>query len=265
MDKLTEIMAHKRRELADRSRPVRDHELARFRKGSHRRRFEQALQRPHGLAVIAEIKRKSPSAGDIAAGRDAPEQARLYYNAGADALSVLTDEPFFGGSIKDLWEVNDLLANRPDTPPTLRKDFFVDRLQVLEAAEAGAACILLIVRALSDAELHELFHAAETAGLCAVFEVHEEPEIERALNAGARIIGVNNRDLTRFSTDLAVSEKLIPRLPGSVTAVSESGIFSPDDAARAFHAGARAVLIGEALMKMDDPEPFLHQLHHLSP
>jgi indole-3-glycerol phosphate synthase len=264
MDKLTEIMASKRKELAARSRPVRDSELTRFMGGGeHPRRFEKALRRENGLAVISEIKRKSPSAGAIAEGRDAVEQARIYYNAGTDAISVLTDETYFGGSIKDLWDVNDLLDNRADSPPTLRKDFFVDRLQVLEAAEAGAACILIIVRALSDEEMEMLFEAANLAGLDSIFEVHEATEVDRALNCGARIIGVNNRDLTRFVTDLAVSEAIIPNLPESCVAISESGISTAEDARRAYEAGADAILVGEALMKMKDPETFMQAVHEL--
>lgn len=264
MDKLQEIMAWKRQEVAQRVRPVRDDELVRYLpEGGHPRRFEQALQFPQGLAIISEIKRRSPSAGLIAENRDAAEQARIYYNAGTDAISVLTDEKYFGGSIRDLWDVNDLLGRRPDAPPTLRKDFFVDRLQVLEAAEAGASCILIIVRALQDAEMEMLFQAAELAGLDAIFEVHEEKEVDRALEAGARIIGVNNRDLTRFVTDIAFSEKIIPKLPGELVAISESGIHSEEDAERAFACGADAVLIGEALMKMKDPTPFIRALHEM--
>ena len=257
-------MAHKRKEIALRRRPVRDAELARFLGvANHPHRLEKALRRENGLALISEIKRKSPSAGIISAARDASEQARLYYNAGTDAISVLTDEAYFGGSIKDLWDVNDLLANRTDTPPTLRKDFFTDRIQVLEAAEAGAAAILIIVRALTNAEMHDLLEAANLAGLDSIFEVHEDTEVERALNCGARIIGVNNRDLTRFVTDLAVSEAIIPGLPESTLAISESGIHSLEDARRAHEAGADAVLVGEALMKMEDPEPFVQSLHAL--
>lgn len=261
MDKLAEIMAWKRAEIKPRLRPVRDSELAHFRGNAHPRRFEQALRRDDGLAVIAEIKRRSPSAGDIAPARDAAEQARLYYNGGTDAISVLTDHKYFGGDIRDLWEVNDLLGRRSDAPPTLRKDFFVDRLQVLEAAEAGAACILIIVRALSDSEIATLYHAAELAGLCSIFEVHSEAEAARATAAGARIIGVNNRDLSRFVTDIALSESIIPQLPEACVTISESGIHSVADAERAFACGADAVLIGEALMKMDDPEPFISTLH----
>ena len=262
MDKLTEIMEWKRQEVAKRRRPVRDPELVHFNPSStHPNRFEKALRRESGLAIISEIKRKSPSAGDIALTQDAPEQARLYYNAGADAISVLTDEKYFGGDIRDLWDVNDLLGNRADAPPTLRKDFFVDRIQILEAAEAGASCILIIVRALSNEDMAMLFEAANLAGLDSIFEVHEEQEVERALNCGARIIGVNNRDLTRFVTDLATSEKIIPQLPENCIAISESGIHSLEDAERAFKAGADAILVGEALMKMKDPEPFIEAIH----
>lgn len=254
-------MAWKRQEVAKRLRPVRDAELSRFCPADHPHHFERALRREHGLAIISEIKRRSPSAGAIAEERDSSEQARLYYNAGTDAISVLTDEKYFGGSIQDLWNVNDLLLNRPDRPPTLRKDFFVDRLQVLEAAEAGAGCILIIVRALSNDEMNDLFEAANMAGLDAIFEVHEEHEVDRALNCGARIIGINNRDLTRFVTDLATSEAIIPELPESCIAISESGIHSAEDAKRAFACGADAILVGEALMKMKEPEPFIRAIH----
>ncbi len=262
MDKLQEIMVYKRKVISQVRRPVRDEDLQRFcAGGEHPHRFEKALRREEGLAIIAEIKRRSPSAGAIAEGRDSVEQARVYYNAGTDAISVLTDEKYFGGSIKDLWSVNDLLGGRRDSPPTLRKDFFIDRMQVQEAAEAGASCILIIVRALSDDEIEELYEAANMAGLDAIFEVHEEPEVERALNSGARLIGVNNRDLTRFVTDIAISEAIIPQLPETCIAISESGIHTVEDAERAFSCGADAVLVGESLMKMKDPEPFIRELH----
>jgi len=264
MDKLEEIMLWKRREVAQRTRPVRDAELEHFaRMWRPGKSFAQALRREAGLAVIAEIKRRSPSAGAIAEGVEAPEQARHYYNAGTDAISVLTDEEFFGGSIRDLWDVNDLLSHRADAPPTLRKDFFVDPIQVLEAAEAGARAILIIVRALNDEEIRRLFECARMAGLDALFEVHSMPELDRAIAAGARIIGVNNRDLARFQTDLAFSEQIIPEMPEDCIAVSESGIATVEDAIRVYEAGADAVLIGEALMRMKDPEPFIRELHGL--
>lgn len=261
-DKLAEIMAAKRRDLAASRRPVRTAEWRTVRRDG--RSFAEALRRPDGLAVIAEIKRKSPSAGNIADIPSAEEQARNYYNAGADAISVLTDERYFGGTMHDLWEVTDLLNPRVDARPVLRKDFFIEPIQVLEAAEAGAAAILIIVRALTDEEIRLLYSAAQEAGLDALFEVHSEPEIARALDAGARIIGVNNRDLARFRTDLAISEELIPRIPDDCVRISESGIFTPEDLARARACGADAVLIGEALMKSDDPAELIAAAHELA-
>jgi len=262
MDKLTEIIATKRREIATRLRPMKDEEFlswGRNRKG--RRGFIEALREPQGLGVIAEIKRKSPSAGTIAAAVDPAEQARLYYNAGADCISVLTDEPYFGGSIRDLWEVNDLLLGRPDGSPTLRKDFFIHPIQVLEAAEAGAACILIIARALEVDEMKVLDECARAAGLDSLFEIHDEAELEKILPLNPRMIGINNRDLKRFTTDLAISENLLPKLPESALAVSESGIWTLEDAERVWSAGAEAILVGEALMRMEDPEPFVSGVH----
>lgn len=262
MDKLSEIMAWKRQEIAPRLRPVKDRELARLaeipRSGKS---FADALRRKSGLAVISEIKRQSPSAGTIARDVDAAEQARKYYNGGTDAISVLTDEKFFGGTIRDLWEVNDLLGGRDDAPPTIRKDFFIHPVQVVEAAEAGARAILIIVRALSDEEIKVLHTTAQAAGLDALFEVHSLDELDRAVRHNARIIGVNNRDLARFRTDLSFSEEIIPRMPEDCIAVSESGIHSTDDALRVFEAGADAILVGEALMKMEKPEHFLDAVH----
>jgi indole-3-glycerol phosphate synthase len=262
MDKLAEIMQHKRAEVALRQRPVGDAELARLAAMPHTGlSFRDALANPAHLSVIAEIKRKSPSAGEIKELPDAAEQARLYYNAGTDAISVLTDEKFFGGSIKDLWAVTDLVNGRDDAPPVIRKDFFVHPIQVVEAAEAGARAILIIVRALSDDEAARLSDAAETAGLDSLFEIHSEPDLERALKLKAKIIGVNNRDLTRFVTDLSYSEKLLPLVPKGIVKVSESGIHGIEDAARARAAGADAILVGEALMKAENPERLLEELH----
>ncbi|KAF0095133.1 MAG: indole-3-glycerol phosphate synthase [Puniceicoccaceae bacterium 5H] len=265
MDKLDEIMAWKRQEVAQRSRPVTDSELERLaRLQRSGQRFRDALRRDSGLALISEIKRRSPSAGAIKEAADAVEQARQYYNAGTDAISVLTDEKFFQGHIRDLWEVNDLLANRPDTPPTLRKDFFVDPIQIVEAAEAGAGAILIIVRALSDDEMRRLYDAATLAGLDSLFEVHSAPELERALQMKPKIVGVNNRDLGRFVTDLAYSEELIPQIPSDIVRISESGIWNQEDAERARETGADAVLIGEALMRCDDVEAFIEMIHSVN-
>ena len=262
MDKLAEIVAWKRREIAGRIRPVRDRELWIIAELNVKRpSFLEAIANPEHLNVIAEIKRKSPSAGDIAATVDASERARHYYNAGADALSVLTDERYFGGSLSDLWDVNDFLQSRQDARPTIRKDFMVHPIQVLEAAEAGAGAILIIVRALNDEEIRGIATAAETAGLDCLYEIHDESELERVLNMDARIVGVNNRDLTSFTTDLAVTERLIPMLPEPIVTVSESGIHTVEDATRARVAGADAVLVGEALMKAEDMDHLVAQFH----
>jgi len=273
-DKLLEIMAHKRREIAPILREVslgelRELDAARPRPPS----FAEALRRPDGsLAVIAEIKRRSPSAGAIAENASAPEQACRYQAAGASALSVLTDAKYFGGDLGDLREVVETLRQNEENGggsatkvalrplPCLRKDFMVHPIQVREAREAGASAILIIVRALDDPTIAALYAAARAAGLDALFEIHEEAELGRALAHGAEIIGVNNRDLAVFKTDLAFSERLIPRFPENVIAVSESGIAAPADAARARAAGAHAILVGESLMRASDPRALLQSL-----
>lgn len=254
-DKLTEIMAWKRQEIAAAVRQVPEAELARLNSSLPKPpSFAAALRRADNhLAVIGEIKRRSPSAGDIKAGASSLEQARRYQAAGVDALSVLTDEKYFGGTLEDLRGVTAHFRAAPPALPCLRKDFFVHPIQVLQAREAGASAILIIVRALADEEIKTLAAAAAAAGLDALFEIHTEAEIERAVRHGARIIGVNNRDLAIFKTDLALSERLIPRFPRDVIAVSESGIHSGADAARVRAAGAQAVLVGEALMRAADP------------
>ncbi|MGC6456087.1 MAG: indole-3-glycerol phosphate synthase TrpC [Coraliomargaritaceae bacterium] len=264
MDKLAEIMAAKRQQLEHRIRPVRDSELERMaRTRQQGSSFRDALARPDRLSVIAEIKRKSPSAGEIApASLDAVEQARKYLNAEADCFSVLTDEDYFGGSLKDLWDIIEFLETHQRTTPCLRKDFMVHPIQVLEAAEAGARCILIIVRALEDDAIKALHDAAGIAGLDALYEIHEERELEKALRFDPQIVGVNNRDLKRFQTDLAVSEKLIPQIPEGIVTVSESGIFTPEDASRARECGADAILVGEALMRAEDPEELVEEFHH---
>lgn len=258
MDKLSEIIHWKKQEIANRIRPVRERELSALaeKKPDHYA-FSGALTSATGLGVIAEIKRQSPSAGVINETADATEQARIYYNAGADAISVLTDEKYFGGSLQDLWAVSDMMDSREDARPCLRKDFFIHPVQIVEAAEAGASAILLIVRALDDETIKRLFDTANLAGLDSLFEIHDEPELERALKAGGTIVGVNNRDLAQFTTDLACSEKLIPQIPESIIRVSESGIRTPADAERVHSVGADAVLVGEALMKVKNPDDFI--------
>ena len=258
-DKLDEIMAWKRQEIAALLRDVSLDELAQLNQGLPAvPSFARALRRADSqLAVIAEIKRRSPSAGDIAAGASATEQASRYQLAGADALSVLTDHRYFGGTLADLEEVTAQFRASPSPVPCLRKDFMVHPIQVTQARAAGASAILIIVRALSDAEIRVLFDAANAGGLDALFEIHSEPELHRAVSAGAKIIGVNNRDLAIFKTDLALSEQLIPLFPADVIAVSESGIHTAADAARAKACGAHAVLVGESLMKSTAPTQLL--------
>lgn len=261
-DKLTEIMAWKRQEIAARLRPVSESDLSRLNESLPKApSFHQALRRADGkLAVISEIKRRSPSAGAIKEGIAATEQALRYQAAGASALSVLTDTKYFGGTLEDLSSVTALLQARPPAIPCLRKDFMVHALQIAEARQAGASAILIIVRALSDDEIKMLHDGAKAAGLDALFEIHNEAEIERAVRHGARIIGVNNRDLAIFKTDLGLSERLIPLFPRDVIAVSESGIFNGQDAARVQAAGAHAILVGEALMKAADPAALIRQM-----
>jgi len=274
-DKLLEIMAHKRREIAPILREVSLDELREIDASLPRPpSFAEALRRPDGrLAVIAEIKRRSPSAGAIAENASATDQARRYQAAGASALSVLTDSKYFGGELGDLRDVVEMLRREKEVdgggsaakavlrpPPCLRKDFMIHPIQVREAREAGASAILIIVRALDDPTIATLYAAARAAGLDALFEIHEEPELARALAHGAEIIGVNNRDLAVFKTDLAFSERLIPRFPPNVIAVSESGIATAADAARARAAGAHAILVGESLMRAPDPRALLQSL-----
>lgn len=264
MDKLSEIMAAKRQALAGNLRPVRELELERL--GRMQRQggsFLKALAHKDRLSVIAEIKRKSPSAGEIApASLSAVDQAREYVNAEADCLSILTDYDYFGGSLQDLWDVVEFLECHQRKTPCLRKDFMVHPVQVAEAAEAGARCILIIVRALENDEIKALRDAAEIAGLDILYEIHEEPELEKALRFDPKIVGVNNRDLRRFKTDLAISETLIPKIPNHIVKVSESGIFDLEDATRARDCGADAILVGEALMRAEDPERLMEAFHN---
>jgi indole-3-glycerol phosphate synthase len=261
-DKLIEIMAWKRREVAPRLREVPESELSRLDASAPKPPQMIPALTPAGLslAVIAEIKRRSPSAGEIAAGASAVERARAYQAAGANALSILTDEAYFGGTLDDLRLVAQDMRTSAAPLPCLRKDFMVHPIQVLEARQAGASAILLIVRALDDEEIRILHGAARAAGLASLFEVHSEEDLGRAAAHGAELIGVNNRDLSVFTTDLSLSERLIPKFPAGVVAVSESGIHTAADAARVRRAGARAVLVGESLMRSPDPSGLLAAL-----
>lgn len=207
------------------------------------------------VAVIAEVKRRSPGAGEIRPGLDPGALAAEYAGAGASALSVLTDRDYFGGSLDDLRAARSAAAL-----PALRKDFTVDPIQVWEARAAGADAILLIVRILDDASLRGLRELAEGLGMDALVEVHTPVELRRAVDSGARVVGVNNRDLKTFRTDLAVTESLLPSLPEDAILVSESGIRSGSDVARLGRAGVHAVLVGESILRAPDPAAMVREL-----
>jgi len=220
------------------------------------RDFRAALARADGrLAVIAEIKRRSPSKGSLAPDLDPVGTARSYASGGAAALSVLTDAEYFGGGLDDLAAARGVVGL-----PVLRKDFVVDELQVHETRVVADA-MLLIVAALPDGGLLRALHAlAVELGLAVLVEAHDAPEIDRALAAGAGIVGVNARDLGTFAEDLSTPERLAGRVPGGVVAVAESAIRSPGDAARMAAAGFDAVLVGETLVRSADPAATLRDL-----
>jgi len=218
------------------------------------RDFAAALSAP-SLNVIAELKKASPSRGVIRADFDAQSLAAVLASAGAAALSVLTEEEFFQGSLTNL-----RTARRVVTVPVLRKDFIVDPWQVWEARSADADSFLLIVAILADSQLAELLAAGRELGMEPLVEVHSREELQRALSAGARIIGVNNRDLRTFTVSLQTSLDLIREIPRDRIAVSESGLHAAADLARLRDAGFHAFLIGESLMQAPDPAAALRSL-----
>ena len=247
---LDEIIASTHRRIAE----------LKEREGMHRqtpraaREFGTALGQP-GLGVIGEIKRRSPSRGVLAGGLDPVRQARIYQQAGAAAVSVLTEPDHFSGSNQDLT----MVAEAVDIP-VLRKDFTLDSAQVWEAARIGADAVLLIVAILDDRQLRRLLEVASRAGLAALVEVHNAEEAGRALAAGARIVGVNNRDLGSFNVDLQTSVQLAPLLAEVEVRIAESGIHTPAQAAQMAEAGYDAVLVGEALVRARDPARLVSQL-----
>lgn len=212
------------------------------------RSFAAALRAADGLAVIAEVKRRSPSKGDLFAGLDPADLAGRYETGGAACLSVLTDAESFGGSPADL-----AAARAACSLPVLRKDFTVSENDVLDARLMGADCVLLIAAALDQDELRELHHIAHEIGLDALVEVHDEVELERALEAGASLVGVNQRDLVTFEVDHERAVRMAGAFPHHVVSVAESGVRGPDDAAALAAAGYQAVLVGESLVTAGDP------------
>lgn len=216
--------------------------------------FAAALRRDQ-VTVIAEVKRRSPSKGDIAPRLSAAEQARRYEQGGAAAISVLTEPRHFGGSLDDLSSVRAAVRL-----PILRKDFIVDRLQLLEARAHGASAVLLIARALEPPQLLALAAAARETGVETLIEVRDEAELERAVEARADVIGINNRNLETLEIDPTTAPRLLPLVPASIPAVAESGMREPADVEHAALAGADAVLVGSAISAATDPEAAVRAL-----
>jgi indole-3-glycerol phosphate synthase len=222
------------------------------------RGFTAALREP-GLSVIAEVKRRSPSKGDLFAGLDPATLAGQYAEGGAACMSVLTDVDHFGGSIADLQN-----ARAAVLLPVIRKDFTVDVRDVYDTRLIGADCVLLIAAALTDDELREFHAAAIEVGLDALVEIHDEAELERALAVGATLIGVNQRDLHTFQVDQERAVRVGQSMPASVVRVAESGVRGPEDAATLFAAGFHAVLVGESLVTSGDPTSATRSLREAS-
>lgn len=219
------------------------------------RGFRSALVDVAHLAVISEVKRRSPSKGDLNAALDPGLLAAEYAQGGASCLSVLTDEEFFGGSIADLQAARAACAL-----PVLRKDFTVCERDVLDARLMGADCVLLIAAALQPAELVDLHALAVDVGLDVLVEIHDEPELEVALQAGATLVGVNQRDLVTFQVDHERAVRMAGVMPPGVVRVAESGVRGPDDAASLHAAGYHAVLVGESLVTSGDPAAAIRDL-----
>lgn len=256
MNKLDEIIATKRREvekLRPRAEALRLAALGR----NDFRSFYRALDLgPDDLAVIAEVKKASPSVGVIMENFDPVIMAKCYDDGGANAISVLTDEAYFQGHLSFLPRIR-----AETTIPLLRKDFIVDEVQIYESVVAGADAILLIVAALTQDELVHLLAVAEKCQLDVLVEVHDEAELERALETDARIIGVNNRNLKSFIVDLGTTGRLGEEIPDGLIFISESGIKTPADARLVFEAGANGILVGESLMRADDPAQAIAAFH----
>ena len=252
MNKLDEICATKREEVAARRTMATLDDLDRLAQDqSAPRGFRSGLEAKarDGFALIAEIKRASPSKGLIRADFRPAEHAVAYQRGGAACLSVLTDAPYFQGHEDFLAD-----ARRACELPVLRKDFMIDPWQVAEARAIGADAILIIVAALEDGAMHEIEAAAIERGMDVLVEVHDEGELERAARLRSRLIGINNRDLKTFRTDLATTERLAPLAPGGALLIGESGIGSHADCQRLARAGVRSFLVGESLMRQDNVE-----------
>jgi indole-3-glycerol phosphate synthase len=255
MSRLEELVAAAREDVERRRKAVPIADLhAQLGTAGGARPFSEALVRP-GLSLIAEFKRRSPSAGEIGAAATVAEVVQAYERGGAAALSILTDEASFGGSLDDLRG-----ARSASSLPILRKDFIVDPYQLAEAAVNGADAVLLIVAALDDRALADLYDEARALDLDCLVEVHDEPELERALAIGAEVIGINNRDLRDLRVDVGRTHELITDVPAGKTVVSESGYHGRVQLEELERIGVDAVLVGEALMRSPDPEVAVREL-----
>lgn len=254
MNMLKEIIAHKRTEIEERKKhfplSLPDHGSAKRKPG----RFRSALSGA-SISIISEIKKQSPSRGVIRTDFDPVEIASAYQSGGADAISVLTDFRFFGGSAEVFQSVRESVRI-----PLLRKDFILDEYQLIESFYLKADAVLLIARALDITALTAFIRLAKEYGMDSLVEVHSESELEKAIDAGAEIIGVNNRDLDSFRVDLSTSIRLIKSIPNNILSVSESGIRHRDDVIRLQDAGFHALLVGESLMRETDIGGALRQL-----
>jgi indole-3-glycerol phosphate synthase len=255
VSRLDELVAGARETVERRRAEVPDEEL-RQQVGTRTgyRPFSEALVGP-GLALIAEFKRRSPSAGEIRAGAGLAEIVRAYERGGAEALSILTEEREFGGSLEGLEA-----ARRGCSLPILRKDFTVDQYQLYEAAASGADAVLLVVAALDDAALAGLYDEARALDLDCLVEVHDDEDLERALALDAEVIGINNRDLRDLAVDVSTTHELMTDVPAGKTVVAESGYETRDQLEELERIGVDAVLIGETLMRADDPEQLVREL-----
>lgn len=249
---LQEICEHKRQEIAAREKAA---PLEQVRRDAESAEPVRPVHFSPPMSLIAEVKRRSPSKGALAEGVDPVAQARAYEATGASAISVLTDEKYFGGSLDDLRSVRAAVEI-----PVLCKDFILTPYQVYEARAVGADLLLLIVAALEDAELRQLSALVRSFGMTPLVEVHDQHDLARAIAADASLIGINNRDLTDFSVDLVTTEYLAPLVPDGATLVSESGIATRADVERVQAAGAGVILVGETLMRAHNPGETIREL-----